>query len=308
MKLRTVYSLLLIAYCLLPTATTAQELRCNISINSSRIQGTNKSVFNTLQKDLYDFMNSTVWTNNVFGSDERIECSIFINITEQIGTSDFKGTLQVQSSRPVYGTNFTTPVLNFMDSEIAFRYLEYDKLEYNENQYNSLISVMAFYAYVIIGLDYDTFSLRGGTDFFKKAQNIVLLAQNASEGGWKPYDGTRNNRYWMIENLLNSKYSPERGAYYKYHRLGLDRMSENISDGRDEVMNALLDIQRVYRERPDPYMFYLKLFFDAKSDEIVNVFSEAPQTDRSRMAQLLMEVDRTNESKYKKLQQTTNSF
>jgi hypothetical protein len=294
--------------CLWALNLQAQELRCNISINSARIQGTNKSVFTTLQKDLYEFMNGTAWTPHIYANDERIECSIYITINEQIGTSDFKGSLQVQLSRPVFGSAYTSPVFNFMDNDVAFRYLEYDKIEFNENQYNSLSSLMAFYAYVILGLDYDTFSLRGGTEWLKKAEQIVMHAQNATEPGWKPYDGSRNNRYWMIENMLNSKYNPERGAYYKYHRLGLDRMSDQVTEGRDEVMNALLDIQRVYRERPDPYMFYLKIFFDAKADEITNVFSEAPQQDRSRLYQILTEVDKANESKYKKLKENTNPF
>jgi hypothetical protein len=286
----------------------AQELRCNISVNSSRIQGTNKSVFNTLQRDLYEFVNTTAWTSHIFAQDERIECSIFITINEQIGTSDFKGTLQVQSSRPVYGSAYTSPVFNFMDNDIAFQYLEYDKLEFNENQYSSLVSLVAFYAYIIIGLDYDTFSLRGGTEWFKKAEQIVLLAQNATESGWKPYDGSRNNRYWMIENILNTKYNPERGAYYKYHRLGLDRMSDQVTEGREEALNAILDIQRVYRERPDNYLFFLKIFFDAKADEIVNIFSEATQQERNRVHQILLEIDKANENKYKKLKEATNPF
>jgi hypothetical protein len=286
----------------------AQELRCNISVNSARIQGTNKSIFNTLQRDLYEFLNNTAWTPHVYATDERIECSIFITINEQIGASDFKGSLQVQVSRPVYGSAYTSPVFNFMDNDIAFRYIEYDKIEFNENQYSPLSSLMAFYAHVILGLDYDTFSLRGGTAWFKKAEQIVALAQNATESGWKPYDGSRNNRYWMIENILNSKYNLERGVYYKYHRLGLDRMSDQIADGRDEILNALLDIQRLYRERPDPYLFFLKLFFDAKADEIVNIFSEAPQQDRNRVYQILTEVDKANEQKYKKLKENTNAF
>jgi len=307
---RRITMLLLFAIILsvFPSQVRAQELRCNISVNSSRIQGTNKSVFMTLQKDLYELINNTAWTNNVFGADERIECSISINISEQIGTSDFKGTLQVQASRPVYGSTYLTPVLNFMDNDVFFHYLEFDKLEYNENQYSSLVSLIAFYAYIIIGLDYDTFSLRGGTDYFKKAEQIVMLAQNSAETGWKPYSGSRSNRYWMIENILNQKYTLERGAYYKYHRLGLDRMSEQIAEGRDEVMNAMLDIQRVHRERPDMYMFFLKMFFDAKADEIVNIFSEAPQQERNRLHQILVEIDKANEQKYKKLKEAVNPF
>ena len=287
----------------------AQELRCNVSINASRIQGTNKTIFTTLQKDLYEYMNSTSWTNHIYSTDERIECSIFITIMEQMGADDFKGTIQVQANRPVFGSSYTTTLLNYMDSEIQFRYLEYDKIEFKESAYTSaLSSLMAFYAYIIIGLDDDTFALRGGTEWFKKAEKIVLNAQSAQERGWRPYDGSRQNRYWMIENILNPKYGSERVANYKYHRLGLDRMNDNVNDGRDEIMNALLDIQRVYREKPDIYMFYLKLFFDAKSDEIVNIFSGAPIQERTRAYQLLMEVDKTNERKYARLKDTSKDL
>ncbi len=300
---------LVLSFSLLVTSLSAQELRCNVSINSSKIQGTNKSIFTTLQKDLYEFMNATAWTNRVYATDERIECSMFITITEQVGASDFKGTLQVQSSRPVYGSSYTSTLLNYMDSEVQFQYIEYDKIEFNENAYTSaLSSLMAFYAYIIIGMDDDSFSLRGGTDCFKRAEKIVLNAQTSIERGWRPYDGSRQNRYWMIENILNPKYGPERVANYKYHRLGLDRMSDKINDAREEVLNALLDIQRVYREKPDMYMFYLKLFFDAKADEIVNIFSEAPIQDRTRVYQILMEVDKNNERKYARLKDSSKDL
>ncbi len=287
----------------------AQELRCNLSLNTSKIQGTNQSVFNTLQKDLRDFINNTAWTNNRFASDERIECNFFLTITEQLTASEFKGTLQVQLSRPVYGTTFNTPVLNFQDNEISFTYIEYDPIQFNEQTYTSaLSSIFAFYCYIILGLDYDSFALNGGTEWLKKAEHIVINAQNANEKGWRPYDGSRNNRYWMIENMLNYKYGPERSAYYKYHRLGLDVMSSRISEGRDAVTEALLDIQRVYRDRPDTYLFFLKLFFDAKADEIVNIYLEAPEQERLRVYQILMEVDKLNEKKYTKLKEQTTPF
>jgi hypothetical protein len=287
----------------------AQELRCNLGINSSKIQGTNKSIFQTLQKDLNEFLNNRVWTNNKYATDERIECNFFLTITEQPGTNEFKGTLQVQSSRPVYGSSYISPVLNFLDNDISFTYIEYDPIEFNDQTYTSaLSSIFAFYVYVILGFDYDTFSLRGGTEYFKKAERIVVNAQGAVEKGWRPYEGSRNNRYWMIENILNYKYDAERSAYYKYYRLGLDQMSNRISEGRANITEALLDIQKVYRERPDMYLFFLKIFFDAKTDEIINIYSEATEQERLRAYQILSEVDKANEKKYVTLKETTTVF
>jgi len=291
------------------TKSGAQELRCNISVNYSKIQGTNQSIFTTLQKELNDFANNTAWTNNVFATDERIECNIFINITDQLSASEFRGTLQVQSSRPVYGSSFITPILNYMDNEITFTYIEYDQIQFNEQAYTGpLPSLIAFYCYIILGLDYDSFALLGGTEQLKKAEHIVLNAQNAPVKGWRPYDGSRTNRYWMIENMLNYKYGPMRNVYYKYHRLGLDLMSNSVSDGRAGVLEALLDVQKVYRDRPDTYLFFLKLFFDAKADEIVNIFLEAPENERLRVYQILMEVDKMNSKKYTKLKEKNTPF
>ncbi|MDR0296371.1 MAG: DUF4835 family protein [Prevotellaceae bacterium] len=287
----------------------AQELRCGLSVNYSKIQGTNQSIFTTLQKDLQDFVNNTAWTNNLFATDERIECNIFINITEQLSANEFRATLQVQSSRPVFGSTFITPMFNYMDNEVLFTYIEYDQIQFNEQVYTSpLPSLIAFYCYIMLGLDYDSFSLLGGTEYLKKAENIVLNAQNAPVKGWRPYDGSRTNRYWMIENMLNYKYGPMRNVYYKYHRLGLDLMNTSVSDGRIGVMEALLDIQRVHRDRPDTYLFLLKLFFDAKADEIVNIFLEAPETERMRAYQILVEVDKMNEKKYVKLKNVATPF
>jgi hypothetical protein len=287
----------------------AQEFRCNLSVNTSKIQGTNKSVFQTLQKDLNDFISNTIWTNNKFSTYERIECSFFLTITEQLGSNEFKGTLQIQSSRPVYGSSYITPVLNFMDNEVSFTYIEYDRIEFNEQAHvNNLSSLFAFYIYVILGLDYDTFSLRGGTEYLKKAEHIVVNAQSAMERGWRPYEGSRNNRYWLIENILNHKYDAERTAYYKYHRLGLDQMNERISDGRENITEALLDIQKVYRERPDIYLFFIKIFFDAKSDEIINIYSEATSQECLRVYQILAEVDKNNVKKYTKLKEKETAF
>lgn len=285
----------------------AQELRCNVSINTSRIQGTNKSVFTTLQNSIYEFMNGTKWTNNVFREEERIECSLFITIDEQIGSSRFSGTVQIQSNRPVFGTSFQSVTFNYMDEDFTFDYIEFDRLEFEINTFRSnLTSVLAYYAYIILGIDYDTFSLKGGTDYLKLAQQIVINSQNENTTGWKPYEkATRRNRYWIIENMLDNSYSLVRSAYYKYHRLGLDKLNEQVMEGREQIMQALLDIQKVYREKPDPYLLYNKLFFDAKADEIANIFAGATQPEKTRALQLLQEIDSSNSRKYAKINENT---
>ncbi len=291
-----------IAACIiaLPLTSFAQELKCNIQVNTSKIQGTNRTVFQTLQTSIYEFMNNTSWTNHVYAVDERIECNIMLNITEQLGSDEYKGTLQIQSRRPVYNTSYYTTMLNFQDNNLHFRYLEYDKLEFSENSHlSNLTSTLAFYAYIILGLDYDSFSYEGGTEYFQKAERIVNNAQNAPERGWKAYEGNRKNRYWMVENLLNPKYRRVRNVYYVYHRLGLDPMSEKVVESRAAIAEAIADLQVVYREKPDPYLFYLQMFFDAKSDELVSLFKESYPTEKARVANMLIEIDSSNASKYK---------
>ena len=289
--------LLAVTFCAL-----GQDLRCNISVNAAQIQGTYRQAFQTLQTALYEFMNNRSWSNNVYSVDERIECNFLINITEQVGPNEYKGTLQVQSRRPIFGSSYSTVLFNFNDNDVQFSYQEFDKLEFNENSYGSaLTSLLAYYAYVVIGLDYDSFSPKGGNEYFKKAEKIVSNAQTASEKGWKPYESSHKNRYWLIENILNPKYSAVRNASYTYHRLGLDQMASKISEGRDEVTNGLLSIQKVFRDKPDPYLFLLKIFFDAKSDEFVNIYSEAYASEKQRIYQILSEIDQVNEPKYKKI-------
>jgi len=285
----------------------AQELRCNIQVNTQKIQGTNRTVFQTLQTSLYEFMNNTAWTNHVYGFDERIECNIMLNITEQLGSDEYKGTLQIQARRPVFNSSYNTTMLNFLDNNLHFRYREFDKIEFTETSHlSNLSSTLAFYAYIILGIDYDSYSNLGGNEYFLKAEKIVTNAQNAPERGWKAYEGNRKNRYWMVENLLNSKYRPLREVYYRYHRQGLDRMSEKPTEGRAEIAESLALLQKVYREKPDPYLFGLQLFFDAKNDELVNVFSESFPTERARVVNILIEVDNPNASKYKTILEQKN--
>ena len=278
-----------------------QELRCNVQVVSQQIQGSNKQVFQTMQNAIYEFMNNRVWTNHVYTVEERIECNMMINITEQVSADEFKGTLSIQASRPVFNTNYTTTILNFIDNDIHFKYVEFSPLEFDVNSHMSnLTSILGFYAYYILGLDYDTFSLQGGTPYFGDAERIVINAQNAPESGWKPLDDmAHKNRYWLVKDMIDTDYAPLREFSYRYHRLGLDLMDSKVAEGRAEITNSLELIQGIYRKRPDPYMYLLRIVFDAKADEFVSVYSESYPEERTRAHTILVEVDKTNTNKYK---------
>lgn len=280
----------------------SQELRCNIQVVSSQIQGTNKQVFQTLQTAIYEFMNNTAWTNHVYTNEERIECNILINLQDHSG-DEFKGSIQIQSRRPTYNTSYSSTVLNFKDDNLRFNYVEFEPLEFSITEHRSnLTSVLAYYAYVILGLDYDTFSLLGGTEFYQKAELIVNNAQNAPEKGWKAFE-SRKNRYWFIENILNDRYKGLREFLYRYHRLGLDVMESKDATGRAEIAESLELLQKIYRQKPDPYLFGFELIMSAKSDELVNIFSESFMAEADRVYTILVEIDPTRADKYIKIKQ-----
>lgn len=281
----------------------SQELYCNVQVSAQKIQGSNREVFQNMQRDIYEFMNSMVWTDNIFSFSERIECNLLINLDEQLSADEFRGTIQVQLSRPVYNTTYESTVLNFVDNNFQFRYVEFQPLEFNPNNHTSnLVSVLAYYAYLLIGMDFDTYSQGGGTPYFQVAEKIVTNAQNAPEQGWKPYDGSRNrNRYWLVKNILDSEYAGVRQFLYLYHLKGLDRMESDMTQARTEIYESLRRLQEVYRRRPDPFMYYMTVVIDAKADEIVNIFSQGFPEEKNRAVQVLTEIDPANETKYQKI-------
>ena len=284
----------------------AQELRCNISISAQKIQGANRTVFETMQSDLYEFMNNRKWTDEKYTMDERIECSFFINLDEQISSDEFKGSIQAQARRPVFNSSYETILLNIKDNDLDAKYIEYQTLEFNEtSNKDNLTNILAYYAYIILGMDHDSFSPEGGTEFFQKAQTIVNNSQNAREKGWKSYESERN-RYWLVENILNKSYSGFRSCTYQYHRQGLDIMSDKAPDGRAAIAESLKSIQKVFRSRPSLYI--LQVFFDAKSDELVNIFTKSFPDERNRVSVILNECDPSNGSKYEKILKSTDSF
>ncbi len=277
----------------------AQELRCNVTVSAARIQGANQNLFRTMQSDIYEFMNNRKWTEHVYTYDERIKCNILIRLDEQISVDEFRGSIQVQLTRPVFNSTYETTILNIKDKDFRCKYVEFQPLEFNEtSNRDNLTNILAYYAYVILGFDYDTFSPEGGTPFFEKAQAIVNNSQNAREKGWKAFESERN-RYWLLENIMNKSYSGYRQCMYEYHRQGLDLMSDRVEEGRANIASSLKLIQQVFRRKPSLYI--LQMFFDSKSDEMVNIFSRSFPDERNRVLAILNEVDPSNGSKYEKI-------
>jgi hypothetical protein len=292
-------SLIVVAFLMLTLAMQAQELRCNVSVVSPSVQGTNKKVYETMQTALNEFMNNQRWTDKIYANEERIECNFMINIKEVISIDEFKGTLQIQARRPVFNSAYNTVLFNFQDQNFHVKYVEFEPLVYNPSSFESnLVGIMAYYAYIIIGMDEDSYSLYGGASSFQKAEQIVSRAQNVSQAGWKSFENQRN-RYWMTENLLNEYHKPLRECLYRYHRLGLDRMAEKVETGRSEIASSLELLRKVYRQKPGSFL--LQVFFNAKTDELINIFSESFAMEKSNVAALLQEVDPSNIDKYKTL-------
>ncbi len=286
---------------LLVFKANAQELNCQVQISSPGMSETDRQILRTLQSTLYEFINQTNWTNYKFESLERIEASILITVNEKVGSDEYKGSIQVQSRRPIFQSSYDSPILNHNDRDFYFRYTENQPIEYADNTFTSnLAAVMAYYAYIIIGFDFDTFSPMGGTPFFEKAQSIVNLAQNEPEPGWKSFESQRN-RYWLVENLFNSQYSNIRQAMYNYHRNGFDKMTENIDLARAEVANALKMLQRVHRQRPGGYL--MSIIMTTKDDELINLFTDAPAMEKEEVVQILTEIDPSNSTKYRRITQ-----
>ena len=294
---------LLILCVYLSSTVFSQELLCNVQVNASQIQTSDRKIFQTLQTSIYEFLNNTQWTNTQIQSEERIECTFLISITERVSNDEFKATLQVQSTRPIYGTSYKSTMFNYNDKNFRFKYLEYQSLEFSETTHlSNLTSVLAFYVNIILGLDFASFSDQGGMEYFVKAQNIVNNCQNAPEIGWKAFENDKN-RYWIANDFLDSRYGNIHDIFYRYHRLGMDKLFEEADDARFEITESLEEIRKIYRENPSA--FVLKLFFDAKAEEISKIYSEAYPNEQARIIKTLVEVDPSNSSLYQSI--TNNS-
>ena len=257
-------------------SASAQELNAQVIVNSDLVNQTNQQIFKTLERSLNEFLNTQVWTNQDLLPQEKITCSFVFNLTNY-SNDQFEATLQVQSQRPVFDSNYDTPVLNFLDRDIVFSYQEFQPLFFNQSSFESnLVSLLSFYAYVIIGLDADTFIENGGSVYYEQALQVVNLAQVTSRKGWKPSDGTRN-RFWIIDNLRANTFREYRQALYAYHRAGLDQMTTKPLEGKEAIMKAIQQLEPLFLRRPNAFL--LQIFFDAKVEEIVNLFQEGRKVD-----------------------------
>lgn len=277
----------------------SQELNCSVEVNSTQIIGSDKSIFDVLKKNVSEFVNNRKWTNHNYQFGERIECTMLINVTERVSTNSFKATIQVQSRRPIHNSSYNSPLINHIDKDFEFTFNEFEQLEYSENTFTSnLTSVISFYVYMILAIDYESFELNGGTPFFLKAQTLINNAQGASANGWKAFEDTKN-RYWMVENHLKPNYVPFRETLYKYHRQGLDIMSSDVTKGRQVILTSLKSLESV--SKYDPNSFQLQMFFNAKADEIVEIFKEAPMAEKDEVVTLLNKINPANSTTYEKI-------
>lgn len=268
-------------------AIFAQELNCEVTVNSDQVSQTNQQIFRTLERSLNDFVNKNKWTNRVYRENERVNARMFITVT-QYESDRFEANIQIQSSRPVYNTSYESPVFNYKDDSFNFQYQEFQPLVYNENVFDSnLIGVISYYVYIILGLDADTFSLEGGDDMFRRAQNIVTQAQGTSFGGWSQQTGERS-RFELVDNLLSNSFREYRIAMYNYHRKGLDILGDNNSTGKQIVAGSMRLFETLIKRRPNAFL--IQTFFDAKSEEILNIFSDGPKVDVVKLKETLNRV------------------
>jgi Domain of unknown function (DUF4835) len=283
----------------------SQELQAKLSIISNRVgPQTDKKIFTTLQNALNTFLNSRKWTKETFNPNEKITCNFLLNIIQALDNNVYQGSLTVQAARPVFNSSYQSPLVNFIDDNITFRYIEFQPIEFNESRVSgndpttaNLTAVLAYYAYLIIALDFDSFSLKGGDPYYQKVQEIV---NNSPDGrdllGWKAFDGQRN-RYWLMENLTNSRYTLIHDAFYSYFRLGLDHMYDNESEARTAILNTLNLFNNVNTEFPNTMI--IPFFFQGKSMEMTKIFKKAPPEERSRALDLLSRLDVSNSNMYK---------
>ena len=289
--------ILLITLFSIVNSSFSQELNCKVDINSDQIPGTDKHIFDLLKTAVFEFMNNRKWTTDQFKSEERIDCNILITISS-IGDS-YNATLLVAANRAVYKASYNSPLLNYNDKDFQFNYVENQPLDFSENTFSSnLTSVLSYYAYLIIGMDYDTFSPNGGTPYLQKALAVVNNAQSAAEKGWKAFDGTKN-RYWLINNMMDASFVPLRECMYNYHRKGLDMMVENKESGRATILESLENLKKVHEAKP--LSFNMQVFFGTKSEEVINIFSGAFPDEKSKVINTLNEIDPTNSNKYQRI-------
>ncbi len=294
--------LLLLTLLIISKSIYSQDLNARVQILAPQIPNSNKRTLDVLETSIKDFLNGRRWTADALQAQERIDCNFVITITDWDGSSNFKAEAQIQSNRPIYNTSYSSTILNISDKDFGFNYSEGQTLDFSDQSYiSNLSSLLAFYAYIITGMDYDTFSKFGGTAYFQKAQTVLNNAQNAPNTGWKAFENLRN-RFWLVENLTNKSYNPIRESMYNYHRDGLDVMAENSSKGRKAIFSLLPQLQKIDKQKQGSLLN--QLFFTAKSDELINILNSADQQERMKAFNILSDIDPANSLKYEALKKS----
>ena len=284
---------------LFTSVSFSQELRATVAINYEQVNNGNHLLFTNLERQLTEFLNDTKWTEKEVKEIEKIECNFFINITSY-GSNNFEATLQIQASRPVFNSTLSTPILNTNDKNFNFRFIEFENMIYDANSFTSnLVSVMAFYSNLIIGIEGDSFSKLGGLEHLKIAANIVTVAQSSGFKGWSQSESGNNNRNFLISDMLSTTYEPFRTAMYLYHREGLDLMAEDIKAGKEGVAKAIVTLSEIQKSRPNSLL--VRTFFDTKADELVSIFSGGPKMDIAPLVENLNKISPLNSQKWNKI-------
>lgn len=282
----------------------AQEFNCKVKIMADKIQGVDKEVFTSLQRNITEFMNTRKWTNDQYQPNERIDCNILINLTGRLDQDVYEATFNIQATRPVYNSGYTSPLINYIDKDFKFKYNQYTPLQFDDNRVSgnepytaNLTAMLAFYAYLTLGLDYDSFSPNGGSDLLKKAQNVVNNAPEQSKTivGWKAVDGNKN-RYWIMDQLLNPRFKDMRGIWYNIHRQGLDNMYAKPEESRKLILETLPKLVQINKDNPSSIL--MQFFFNAKCDEFASLVSQEEASDRPKYITMLQQVDVPNIQKY----------
>lgn len=276
----------------------AQELICDVVVNAQQTGNENVQVFKTLENQLNEFINNTQWTNKNFGSQERINCSMVINI-DNYDSDVFQASLQIQSSRPIFNSSYSSPIYNFNDRDFTFQYLEFQNINFNATQFESnLVSVIAYHIYIILAMDADSFSLNGGEDYYRQARTILNYSQQSNFKGWKPEDGLQS-RFTLIDNIMSPTYKEFRDVLYDYHRNGLDTMGQDPRRAKTDVASAILKFEDLNNRRPNS--FILRVFFDAKAEEIQDIFGDGPSVDIVDLVEVLTKIAPTHASKWRNI-------
>ena len=281
------------------SGSSAQELSCVIDVNARQIEGSERTMFENMQRAIFELVNGQKWTREDYEPEERIECSILINLEERVSADEYRGNIQIQASRPVFNTSYKTPILNIRDDDFTFKYNQFEPLQFTQGTYSGeLAHVLAYYVYIILAYDHDSFSQEGGTFYFQQAQRIVADAQNSQYEGWQAFQ-SQKNRYWLVDNILSPRFKPMRKMFYTYHRRGFDMMSEDVVRARNTISQSLKALRPIHSVAPASYN--MQVLFQAKMQEIVELYSKATPQEKQQISELLVTIDAGNANNYEKI-------